>query len=198
MLKLKTGSDTLTRDPTRPGQSRWPGDLWPGNPVPSLAWAAEYQLTKATGNSCTAVDGWAKRQGHRHCQQRGRSQAYFRSFRNFANSRNTDSFVGPRIFGCLFSFCCHIIVLTKLMYWQIKYDDDDDDDVWPRGRWQRRSLTSPWVYHETHSASLMNCRWGLIGLWLWQYCIIAYFPMGHFSHFVIGATYNHRLRQKIF
>jgi len=32
MLKLKTGSmaesDTLTRDPTRRCQSRWPGDLW--------------------------------------------------------------------------------------------------------------------------------------------------------------------------
>jgi len=30
MLKLKIGSntaaDTLTRDPTRPGQNRWPGD----------------------------------------------------------------------------------------------------------------------------------------------------------------------------
>jgi len=40
MLKLKTGSntgsDTLTRDPTRPGQSRWPDDPWPGDPVPFL------------------------------------------------------------------------------------------------------------------------------------------------------------------
>jgi len=35
MLKLKTGantgSDTLTRDPTRLGQNRWPG-----NPIPSM------------------------------------------------------------------------------------------------------------------------------------------------------------------
>ena len=40
MLKLKTGSntgsDTLTRYPTRPGQNRRPGDPWPGYPVPSL------------------------------------------------------------------------------------------------------------------------------------------------------------------
>jgi len=26
-----TGSDSLTRDPTRPGQSRWPGNPWPGS-----------------------------------------------------------------------------------------------------------------------------------------------------------------------
>jgi len=40
MLKLKTGSnirsDTLTRDPIRPGQNRWPGDLVTRDPVPSL------------------------------------------------------------------------------------------------------------------------------------------------------------------
>jgi len=40
MLKLETGSntgsDTLTHDPTRPGQNRWPGDPWPRDPVSSL------------------------------------------------------------------------------------------------------------------------------------------------------------------
>jgi len=36
----KTGSDagsiTLTRDPTRPGQNRWPGDPWPEDSVLTL------------------------------------------------------------------------------------------------------------------------------------------------------------------
>jgi len=41
MLRLKTGlntgSDTLTRDPTRPKSlTRWPDDPWPRGPVPSL------------------------------------------------------------------------------------------------------------------------------------------------------------------
>jgi len=48
MLKLKTGSttgwsDTLTRDPTRPGRNRWPGDPWPGDPFLSLICGGSYR-----------------------------------------------------------------------------------------------------------------------------------------------------------
>jgi len=38
MLKLKTGSHTLTRDPTRPGQNRWPGDLVTRKPGSITGW----------------------------------------------------------------------------------------------------------------------------------------------------------------
>jgi len=52
MLQLKTGSNTgsvtLTRDPTRPGQNRWPGDPWPGDPVPSLPWSERMKLRHCT------------------------------------------------------------------------------------------------------------------------------------------------------
>jgi len=49
---IKTGSDTgsvtLTRDPTRPGQNRWPGDPWPDDQLPTLMCALSTPLQIAT------------------------------------------------------------------------------------------------------------------------------------------------------
>jgi len=42
MLKLKTGVNTLTRDPTWPGQNRWSGDPWPGDPIQSLMGTSQW------------------------------------------------------------------------------------------------------------------------------------------------------------
>jgi len=128
MSKLKIGSnigsDTLTRDPTRPGQNRWPGDPWPGNPVPSLhSWPFDPA-------QALAVRIWCDRNAARlapllphrpdHCSSR-----WVNTYRQLLICRlaSLKGFVlGPLLFAAYCSVVADVVASHGMWYHQ--YTDD--------------------------------------------------------------------------